>query len=298
MKIWLSKNSEVPVRDQLVTQITIGVLSGDLQIGDKLPSTREIARRFQIHSNTVSSAYQKLADDGWLEFRKGSGFYVREADEATLNIEMQLDRLITDLLRSAQALGFGPEDVRSRIEGRLRSHTAKRVLVIESDEKLRDIIAHEIGTATGAGVLGIDLGQFAGKYKNERAVYAAMMDEKPKIEGMIPPERSCLYLRAHSVAEAMAGQPRPSQDDLIAVASGWEKFLLMAKTMLVAANLEPASLIIRHTGQKGWKKGLGAASMIICDSLTATSLPGDEKVRPFPIVSRDSLDEVRNALES
>ena len=150
---------------------------------------------------------------------------------------MQLDRLITDLLRSAQALGFGPEDVRSRIEGRLRSHAAKRVLVIESDEKLRDIIAHEIGTATGGDVLGIDLGQFAGKYKNERAVYAAMMDEKPKIEGMIPPEKSCLYLRAHSVAEAMAGQPRPSQDDLIAVASGWEKFLLMAKTMLVAANL-------------------------------------------------------------
>ena len=153
MKIWLSKNSEVPVRDQLVTQITIGILSGDLQIGDKLPSTREIARRYQIHSNTVSSAYQKLSEDGWLEFRKGSGFYVREADESTLNIEMQLDRLITDLLRSAQALGFSPSDVRSRIESRLRRPPSKRVMVIESDEKLRDIIAHEIGTAAGSECL-------------------------------------------------------------------------------------------------------------------------------------------------
>lgn len=298
MKIWLSKNSEVPVRDQLVTQITIGVLSGDLRIGDKLPSTREIARRFQIHSNTVSSAYQKLADDGWLEFKKGSGFYVREADASILNIEMQLDRLITEFLRSAQALGFSPADVRSRIESRLRSQPARRVLVIESDEKLRDIIAHEIGTAARAEVLGINLGEFAGKYKNERAVFVAMIDEKQKIEGMIPPEKTCLYLRAHSVAEAMAGQQRPSEDDLIAVASGWEKFLLMAKTMLVAANLEPASLIIRHTGQKGWKKGLNAASMIICDTLTAGALPDGEKVRPFPIVSTDSLDEVKSALES
>ena len=116
-------------------------------------------------------------------------------------------------------------------------------------------------------MLGIDLGQFAGKYRNERAVFAAMMDEKPKIESVIPPEKTCLYLRAHSVADAMAGQQRPSRDDLIAVASGWDKFLLMAKTMLVAADLEPGSLLIRHTGEKGWKKGLGSASMIICDSL-------------------------------
>lgn len=298
MKIWLSKNSEVPVRDQLVTQITIGVLSGDLQIGDKLPSTREIARRFQIHSNTVSSAYQKLADDGWLEFKKGSGFYVREADASILNIEMQLDRLITDFLRSAQALGFSPADVRSRIESRLRSNPSRRVLVIESDEKLRDIIVHEIGLAAGAEVIGISLGEFAGRYKTQLAVFVAMIDEKQKIEGVIPPEKTCLYLRAHSVAEAMAGQPRPSQDDLIAVASGWEKFLLMAKTMLVAANLEPASLIIRHTGQKGWKKGLNSASMIICDTLTAGALSDSEKVRPFQIVSSDSLDEVKNAIES
>src|SRR5688500_12845828 len=62
MKIWIAKNSEVPVREQLITQITLAVAAGDLEIGEKLPSTREIARRCGLHANTVSSAYQKLVD--------------------------------------------------------------------------------------------------------------------------------------------------------------------------------------------------------------------------------------------
>ena len=75
MRIWLSKNNEVPVREQLATQIMLGIVSFDLKPGQKLPSTRELARRFNIHSNTVSAAYRDLAERGWVELRKGSGIY-------------------------------------------------------------------------------------------------------------------------------------------------------------------------------------------------------------------------------
>jgi DNA-binding transcriptional regulator YhcF (GntR family) len=48
MHLWLSKNSEVPIREQLITQIRLAILSDDLKPGQKLPSTRELARRFRI----------------------------------------------------------------------------------------------------------------------------------------------------------------------------------------------------------------------------------------------------------
>ena len=54
MQLWLSKNSDVPLREQLTAQIRLAILSHDLKPGQKLPSTRELARRFHIHSNTVS----------------------------------------------------------------------------------------------------------------------------------------------------------------------------------------------------------------------------------------------------
>src|SRR3954464_9291333 len=78
MRFWLARNSEVPIREQLVTQVTLGILSGDLEPGRRLPSTRELARRFRVHANTVSAAYKQLEDEGLLESRHGSGVYVTD----------------------------------------------------------------------------------------------------------------------------------------------------------------------------------------------------------------------------
>ena len=72
MRLWLSKNSEVPLREQLATQIILGIISEDLKPDQRLPSTREIARRFSIHSNTVSAAYRDLAERGWVEARRAA----------------------------------------------------------------------------------------------------------------------------------------------------------------------------------------------------------------------------------
>jgi len=58
-------------------KVMLGILSEDLPAGHKLPSIRSLARRYQIHSNTVSAAYRDLEDRGWLELRRGSGLYVR-----------------------------------------------------------------------------------------------------------------------------------------------------------------------------------------------------------------------------
>lgn len=56
MRFWIARDSEVPVREQLVTQIVLGILSDDLSPGQRLPSTRELARLFHLHPNTISAA--------------------------------------------------------------------------------------------------------------------------------------------------------------------------------------------------------------------------------------------------
>jgi hypothetical protein len=53
MKIWISKGSEVPVQERLTAQIMLAVASGGLRPGQRLPSTRELARRFDIHSKLL-----------------------------------------------------------------------------------------------------------------------------------------------------------------------------------------------------------------------------------------------------
>ena len=73
MRLWLSRKSPVSMREQIATQLMLGVISEDLKPGQRVPSVRELARSHQIHANTVSAAYRDLVQRGWLETRHGSG---------------------------------------------------------------------------------------------------------------------------------------------------------------------------------------------------------------------------------
>src|ERR1700738_4354877 len=103
MQLWFARGSEVTIREQLVTQVILGILSDDLGPGQRLPSTRELARRFRLHPNTISAVYRQLERDRWVELRHGSGVYVRKSKpDAPLSTAFALDQLIANLLRSAR----------------------------------------------------------------------------------------------------------------------------------------------------------------------------------------------------
>ena len=290
MKIWLSKNSEIPVRDQLVTQITLGIISGDLPFGKKLSSTRELARRFQIHANTVSSAYQKLGRRGLIEFKKGSGFYVCGPKQKDLDCKTELDALIADFFQTAQSHGFSKDEIKKRLQKWFAVQTPEQILLIESDQNLREILVEEIKQATTLRVVGTSFEDFQSKHQTTNAHFVAMFDEKPKMESVLSADKTCFFIRARSVSDSLTGETRPSQDDLIAVVSGWEKFLAWSKTILVAAGIENDSIILRLTAEKNWKKGLKNASLIICDALTAKEFPNDKRVRLFRLIADSSLE--------
>ncbi len=290
MKIWLSKNSEVPVREQIVTQIKLGIVSGDLAVGERLPSTRALAQRFKIHANTVSGAYQLLAEQDWLEFKKGSGFYVREA--AAENLANTLDKLIAQFVQTAQTSGFSTAEIKDRLSRFFDTQHSNKLFVIENDAALREILIEEIRAATHLEVIGAGVAEFEQNLSKQGANFAAMFDEKSKIGAILPAGKQCVFLKARSVADSMKGETRPTENDLIAVVSGWERFLTLSKTMLVAARIEPESLILRLTGEENWDKGLHAASIVICDSLTAKNLAGLANLRTFRLIADESLNEL------
>src|SRR5438132_14283555 len=102
MQLWFARDSEVSIREQLVTQFILGILSDDLAPGQRLPSTRELARRFRLHPNTVSAGYRQLKREGWVEFRHGSGVYVLERKpEVAASSGLALDQMVANLFRSS-----------------------------------------------------------------------------------------------------------------------------------------------------------------------------------------------------
>ncbi len=293
MRIWLSKNSEVPLREQLATQITLGIISGDLQPNQKLPSTRELSHRFDVHANTVSAAYRDLAERGWVEFRKGSGVYVRELNADTLiDSTLELDHLIAKLLQTARAKGYAMSEIASRVKRWIGAQPPDHFLLIEPDLELRKILAAEIHQATGFRVESVGVEECADHLTGASPV--ALYSRTEQVRAVLPPDTACLFLHLRSVPDELQGKERPTKEDLITVVSGWQELFKWSRTILVAAGIDPETICFRDAGERDWQKGLHTNWLVITDALTAERMPENCPYRVFRIIADASLDELRN----
>ena len=79
--------------------------------GERLPSVRRFAASMRVSPSTVVEAYDRLAAEGLIHARPGSGFYVSGAapPPALAEAEPRRDRAIDPLWVSRQSLDSGPE---------------------------------------------------------------------------------------------------------------------------------------------------------------------------------------------
>ena len=76
--------SKSGVSDLLIQRLLGFVTAGRLQPGDKLPSERELAERFQVSRPTVREAMKALSFLGVVEIRHGGGAFVSALNAAEL----------------------------------------------------------------------------------------------------------------------------------------------------------------------------------------------------------------------
>src|SRR5271169_836116 len=220
MQFWFARASEVSIREQLVTQVILGILSDDLAPGQRLPSTRELARRFHLHPNTVSAGYRQLERERWVEFRHGSGVYVCETKpEVALSPVLALDQIIANLFRSARELGVPLAGVRSRVRQWLDLQPPDHFLLVEPDEELRRIVETEMRLAVtlpikSCALLNGDLSE-----ATHGAIAVALPSKARAVQQALRSGAEVLTLQVRSVPSALAGWlPAPSST-LVGIAS-------------------------------------------------------------------------------
>ncbi|HTS36021.1 MAG TPA: GntR family transcriptional regulator [Candidatus Solibacter sp.] len=296
MQLWFARGSDVSIREQLVTQIVLGILSDDLAPGQRLPSTRELARRFHLHPNTVSAGYRQLQRDRWVEFRRGSGVYVRSTKpDIALAPAFALDQMIAQLFRSAQQLGISRTQLQSHLRRWIDLQPPDHFLLIEPDEELRRILSAEISKAVAFPVKSCGTEQrIAGL---EGGIPVALVNREAAARKLLSPETDLLTLQLRSVPASLAAYLPAPAGALVGVASRCAEFLKLARTVLNAAGFHPDSLVFRDARIANWQRGLKQTAAVVCDTLTAAELPQGCRVLAFSLVAESSIAELRHYVD-
>jgi DNA-binding transcriptional regulator YhcF (GntR family) len=296
MQLWFARESEVSIREQLVTQVVLGILGDDLAPGQRLPSTRELARRFHLHPNTVSAGYRQLARDRWVEHRRGSGVFVRaNKPEIALSSGLALEQMIAGLFRAARKHNVSLPVLRSRLRQWLELQPPDHFLLIEPDEELRRIVAAEMQQAVNLPVVSCGLEDC--QKALDGSIPVALPNRAATVRQALPAGAELLVLGFRSVPSSLKQWlPAPS-GALVGVASKWPDFLKLAHTMLSAAGFHPDSLVLRDARKPNWQRGLKQTAAVVCDSLTAKDLPAGCRAIPFPLIAESSVDELQRYVE-
>ncbi len=69
---------------RLANQLTDQIREGIFEVGEKMPSVRQLASREEVSIATVTSAYGLLEERGWVEVKAKSGYYVKRRSEDRL----------------------------------------------------------------------------------------------------------------------------------------------------------------------------------------------------------------------
>ncbi len=294
MRFWITKNSELPVREQLVRQVLLGILSEDLPAGHKLPSVRALARRHHVHANTVSAAYHDLLQQGWLELRRGSGLYVRPRNLSS--DPPGLDRLLTTVLQAARADGYAPEEVLQRLEHLVRPHPYEGIVIVEPDPGMREILHAELGEHLQAPMEVIAEAEIYDASKSARRLVVSLPTRAAKVRRGLREGVLFIPLRVRSVPASLEGRSKPGPEVVISIASQSREIRHWARIMLIAVGIDSEAICEIDTAVPDWKDRIAAGTFVVSDIVAARALPASSRPKVFRIIADSSIAELKQLL--
>lgn len=86
----------------MVELLKIKIIKGEYQLGEKLPSVRELAILFKINPNTIQRALTELEQENLIITKRTSGKFVTEEEKTIVQaktsiIKDKIDKLLFDM---------------------------------------------------------------------------------------------------------------------------------------------------------------------------------------------------------
>jgi GntR family transcriptional regulator len=118
----LDPKSGIPFYRQIIDQIKFGIASGNLSVGEQLPTVRALAVELKVNLNTITKAYKELEIQKILETQQGTGTFIGsvkiEVSEKEKN--EKLNSICLEFFNIASSYGFTVQDLVNELNQNFR----------------------------------------------------------------------------------------------------------------------------------------------------------------------------------
>lgn len=302
IKISISKDSPVPVKDQLIEQIGLQIASGSLKPRDKLPSIRQLAQKLSIHHSTVTAAYNQLAEAGLLDIRQGSGVRVSTASGSSdLQQDLSLEQLFRQCLSRAAETGLSRIQVSEFAEKMLKAPPVKRILVVDRNEDFHPLLSAELEPHFALPVVPITFGKLSQSQDllQDSLIVTSFYHLNP-LQGLKLDPTRFVVCRVEPGDEELQALHTVRAGSLVAIVSISPTLLKMANNMAAAIRGEEIAVrcLDRHE-ETEISYLMKHVSMVLCDSPSESAVKavsGKVPVKVFHLYSQNTIELIKDRL--
>jgi DNA-binding transcriptional regulator YhcF (GntR family) len=300
LKLVLSRESSVPLRAQLALQIEVAIVTGQLEPGRKLPSVRELARRLELHHNTVAAAYADLTERKLIRARRGSGLFVSARSRAKSPDEAKgLDELIASFVEIALARGHDEASIRDAMRAWVERRPCDHILIVEPADDIRLIMEHEISSALASRVESAGFEALDDPASLDGALLVASFYHSARIRERLGPSAPLVTISLNPGRAEFASLDAMPEGAILGMIS--VSPILLAMIATVVSSFRGEEILVRtvHLSEESeWQKLARTADAIVCDSLSGARVAPFARrgVRIVQLVPESTIEQLRERL--
>lgn len=108
LDIVISNSSQVPLYEQIESQIKNQIINLTLEPGEALPSIRTLAKELKVSIITTKRSYEELEKEGFIKTVVGKGTFVAESNNERLKevAMFEIENKLEEAIVSAKAIGL------------------------------------------------------------------------------------------------------------------------------------------------------------------------------------------------
>ena len=109
-------NDREPVYIQIIRNIKQKVVTGELKMGERLPSRREMAVNINVNPNTVQKAYKEMEEMGLINTIKNNQSTITEDENFVRQIRKSLINEAAEIfVEKMKAINVGKDEIKNII---------------------------------------------------------------------------------------------------------------------------------------------------------------------------------------
>ncbi|MGZ9812751.1 GntR family transcriptional regulator [Streptococcus sp. V913] len=113
MNIQINNSSDNPIYLQIKNQIKAQIISGELKVGEQLPSIRFLAKELRVSMLTAKRAFDELELDGFINSVQGKGNFVAAKNKELIREEYlkRIESKLQDIIELSAIAGVSNNEL-------------------------------------------------------------------------------------------------------------------------------------------------------------------------------------------